>query len=194
MNKTCVIYSYAIGAEVDRLTDLAQGHGWTVTETVTEAPTTPPNQRVGMRSVRRIVEAGHATALVLPSILFLGGSLGEAVALISWLSASNVALVAVSEGIDTTQPLGAAWLAAVAPLAEYQKAIRLESARAGQRRARASGTHCGRPPLGPAVVERIRNSLRVSNGTRPTARKLNVSPSRVALEKQAMIAEQGSAQ
>ncbi len=108
-------------------------------------------------------------------------------ALIAKMVDAKVQLVSVAEGIDSTGSDGRAWLGAVASLAGHQRAIRLEKIRSGQRRARASGTHCGRPPLAPAVVEKIALFLANGHGIRPTSRMVAVSPSRVAAEKKSMI-------
>lgn len=59
--------------------------------------------------------------------------------------ALGVDFVSYSESIDTSTPLGRAMFAVVAALAELERALIVERSVEGQRRARARGTHVGRP-------------------------------------------------
>ena len=55
MGKICLVYCLAIEGEVQRLHDLAQHHGRTVTQTLTENPATAPDQRSGLAAIRRML-------------------------------------------------------------------------------------------------------------------------------------------
>jgi len=57
----------------------------------------------------------------------------------------GVDFVSYSESIDTSTPLGRAMFAIVAALGELERSIVVERSVEGQRRARARGTHVGRP-------------------------------------------------
>ena len=97
--------------------------------------------------------------------------------------------LAVNEGIDTTTPEGSAQMAAIALLKGYQQALRHQKARAGQLRAVAAGVPFGRPPVPDNIIRSVRTALAAGHGIRPTARKMGISPARVATEKAAMTAD-----
>jgi DNA invertase Pin-like site-specific DNA recombinase len=59
--------------------------------------------------------------------------------------ALGVDFVSYSESIDTSTPLGRAMFSIVAALGELERSIVVERSVEGQRRARARGTHVGRP-------------------------------------------------
>lgn len=191
MDKVCV-YCLAEQGEVQRLTDLAQHHGWTITQTLTEHPSTAPDRRAGLAAIRRMVAAGTVEAIVAPSVTLLGASLDQMVALIGRMAGGGVALIAEAEGIDTTTTDGAAWMSAVASLQTYREAVRRQAARAGQLRAKEAGVKLGRPPVAGNTIERVRIALAAGHGVRPTARQMGISAARVSAEKQAMAAERVS--
>lgn len=59
--------------------------------------------------------------------------------------ALGVEFVSYSESLDTSTPMGRAMFSIVAALAELERNIVVERSVEGQRRARARGTHVGRP-------------------------------------------------
>lgn len=59
--------------------------------------------------------------------------------------ALGVEFVSYSESLDTSTPMGRAMFSIVAALAELERNIIIERSAEGQRRARARGTHVGRP-------------------------------------------------
>lgn len=59
--------------------------------------------------------------------------------------ALGVDFVSYSESIDTSTPLGRAMFSIVAALGELERSLIVERSVEGQRRARARGTHVGRP-------------------------------------------------
>src|SRR5271170_2893444 len=59
--------------------------------------------------------------------------------------ALGVEFVSYSESLDTSTPMGRAMFSIVAALAELERNIVVERSVEGQRRARARGTHIGRP-------------------------------------------------
>jgi putative DNA-invertase from lambdoid prophage Rac len=186
MDKIGIIYCHDLEAEVQRLTDLVRRYGWTTIQTVTESAATAPDHRAGMASIRRVVAKGDVQAIVVPSLIMLGASLDEAVALIAKMADSKIDLIAVAEGIDTTTSSGSAWMAAIASLGGFQRALRHRRARAGQLRAMEAGVRFGRPPISDSTMKSVRAALEAGYGVRPTARRMGISPARVAAEKQAM--------
>jgi DNA invertase Pin-like site-specific DNA recombinase len=59
--------------------------------------------------------------------------------------ALGVEFVSYSESLDTSTPMGRAMFSIIGALAELERNIVLERSIEGQRRARARGTHVGRP-------------------------------------------------
>ncbi|MGE0711189.1 MAG: recombinase family protein [Planctomycetota bacterium] len=59
--------------------------------------------------------------------------------------ALGIDFVSYSESLDTSTPMGRAMFSIVAALAELERRIVVERSAEGQRRARARGTHVGRP-------------------------------------------------
>jgi DNA invertase Pin-like site-specific DNA recombinase len=186
MDKIGIIYCYDLAAEVQRLHDLAQRHGCTFIQTFTESAATAPGRRAGITAIQRMLAKGEVQVLIVPSLLILGASLDETVALIAKMSCGKVDLIAEAEGIDTTNPAGAAWMASIASLQGYREAVHRQTARAGQLRAKQAGVKFGRPPIPHGTIEKVRTALEAGHGIRPTARKTGVSPARVAAEKAAM--------
>ena len=88
--------------------------------------------------------------------------------------ALGVEFVSYSESVDTSTPIGRAMFSIVAALAELERNITMERSVEGQRRARARGTHIGRPRR--AVDETRVMQLRADGvSVRGVARTLGVS-------------------
>ena len=191
MRINCITYCLFIDKDDPaRLHQIAADRGWTVVAAYQDDPLTASNQRPGYKALLRSLTKGGLGALVVPSLLALGSTLDEAVALLAKLKAADVHLVVFEDGIDTRTPEGAAWLVAVASLAGFHQAIRKQKARAGQRRAQDAGVKFGRPPIESDTLNKLRNALRDdTSSVRSLARRLGISPSRVQMEKNAMLAE-----
>jgi DNA invertase Pin-like site-specific DNA recombinase len=189
MGQTCIIYCLSQNGEAERLRSIAETRGWTVTAIFTDSPATAHDQRSGHAAMRRMVTKGRVSAILVSELAILGAGLDGPdglVAFIAKLVDTEVDLIVEAEGIDTTLPAGKAWAATVASLHSYSKAQRQARVRAGQQRARLSGTPWGRPKIADGVLQGVRAALAAGHGVRPTARKMGISPARVAAEKQAM--------
>ena len=88
--------------------------------------------------------------------------------------ALGVEFVSYSESLDTSTPMGRAMFSIVAALGELERNIIIERSVEGQRRARARGTHIGRPlrAVDEARVMRLRAE---GMSVRAVARALGVS-------------------
>jgi DNA invertase Pin-like site-specific DNA recombinase len=88
--------------------------------------------------------------------------------------ALGVEFVSYSESLDTSTPMGRAMFSIIAALAELERNIIIERSVEGQRRARARGTHVGRPRR--AIDEARVLELRAEGvSVRSVARALGVS-------------------
>src|SRR6266700_5026941 len=79
----------------------------------------------------------------------LGRSLNELIETVENLQKRNVALVSLTEHIDTTTATGKLFLQFIAMLAEFERNLISERTKAGLAAARARGRVGGRPPVKP---------------------------------------------
>ena len=100
----------------------------------------------------------------------------------SELHALRIDLFLHQQGLDTTTPAGKAMFQMLGVFAEFGRAMIQERVRAGLKRAKSEGKRLGRPPLAPALVERIREALNKpgrTEGVRRLAARYGVDPSTV---------------
>jgi DNA invertase Pin-like site-specific DNA recombinase len=191
MDKTCIIYTLASEVEVDRLKAICADHGHTAITVLTDSPTTP-GHGAGYATLVRMVGRGTVQMVIVPSLTVLGGGLDDLVKLIAMMAEKQVDMIAEAEKICSTHPEGKAWMASIASLQQYQIGLRHRKARAGQLRARESGTVFGRPKINPAIICKVQTALREGAGVRITAKRFQISPARVAAEKRAMANAENS--
>lgn len=89
---------------------------------------------------------GRGDTLVVVRIDRLGRSLADLVAVLDDLGRRGVAFRSLTEGLDTTTPMGRMVYQLAAAFAEYERALISERTRAGLATARARGARIGRPP------------------------------------------------
>jgi DNA invertase Pin-like site-specific DNA recombinase len=111
----------------------------------------------------------------------LGRSLQDLVGFLSELHALKIDLFLRQQGLDTTTPAGKAMFQMMGVFAEFERAMIQERVRAGLARARSEGKRLGRPPIAPALAERIREALATPGrpGVRVLAKQLGVNVSTV---------------
>jgi DNA invertase Pin-like site-specific DNA recombinase len=111
----------------------------------------------------------------------LGRSLQDLVAFLSELHALKIDLFLRQQGLDTTTPAGKAMFQMMGVFAEFERAMIQERVRAGIARARSEGKRLGRPPIAPALAERIRKALATPGrpGVRVLAERFGVNVSTV---------------
>jgi DNA invertase Pin-like site-specific DNA recombinase len=107
----------------------------------------------------------------------LGRSLQDLVSFLAELRAVGCDLYLHQQGVDTTTPAGRALFQMLGVFAEFERAIIVERVRAGIARAKAEGTHCGRPRVVPAVEQAIRAAIATGAGIRKVARECGVGVS-----------------
>lgn len=89
---------------------------------------------------------GRGDTLVVVRIDRLGRSLADLVAVLDDLGRRGVAFRSLTEGLDTTTPMGRMVYQLAAAFAEYERSLISERTRAGLATARARGARIGRPP------------------------------------------------
>ncbi len=102
----------------------------------------------------------------------LGLSLKELIETVENLQKRNIALVSLTEPIDTTNAAGKLFLQFLAILAEFERNLMSERTKAGLAAARARGRVGGRPPIKPTDTKVvIVKQLHANNTPDPTILK-----------------------
>ena len=112
----------------------------------------------------------------------LGRSLQDLVGFLSELHALRIDLFLHQQGLDTTTPAGKALFQMMGVFAEFERSMIQERVRAGLRRAKSEGRRLGRPPIAPALQQRIREALNKpgrTEGVRKIAARFGVDPGTV---------------
>jgi DNA invertase Pin-like site-specific DNA recombinase len=115
----------------------------TITDTASGAKTS----RQGLDDLMRLVRRGKVEVVACYKLDRLGRSLPHLAQLIAELDCHHVALVASSQGIDTSEdsPAGRLQMHVLAAVAQFERTLIVERVRAGQAAARAKGVKFGRP-------------------------------------------------
>lgn len=123
---------------------------------------------------------GKGDTLTVVRIDRLGRSLTDLVSTLDDLAARGVHFRSLTEGIDTSTPLGRMFYQLAAAFAEYERALIRERTCAGIDAARAAGRRIGRPPALTDEQRTLARRLRdQGEGVAAIARILKVSPSTV---------------
>lgn len=123
---------------------------------------------------------GKGDTLTVVRIDRLGRSLTDLVSTLDDLAARGVHFRSLTEGIDTSTPLGRMFYQLAAAFAEYERALIRERTCAGIDAARAAGRRIGRPPALTDEQRALARRLRAQGeGVAAIARLLKVSPSTV---------------
>lgn len=133
---------------------------------------------------------GRGDTLVVVRIDRLGRSLADLVAVLDDLGRRGVAFRSLTEGLDTTTPMGRMVYQLAAAFAEYERSLISERTRAGLAAARARGARIGRPPALTDEQRAIAHQLRDQGCNKAAiARILGVSRSTIRRALQADRAE-----
>lgn len=123
---------------------------------------------------------GKGDTLTVVRIDRLGRTLADLVSTLDDLAARGVRFCSLTEGIDTSTPLGRMFYQLAAAFAEYERALIRERTCAGIDAARAAGRRIGRPPALTDEQRTLARRLRdQGEGVAAIARILKVSPSTV---------------
>jgi DNA invertase Pin-like site-specific DNA recombinase len=137
--------------------------------------------REGLDALMKEVRQGRIDVLVVYKLDRLGRSLQHLAQIIGELEAHGTALVATSQGIDTSEsnPAGRLQMHVLAAVAEFERSVIRERINAGLAAARERGTILGRPrTLHHHTGAAAKLSRRGLSG-RKIAEKLNIPPGSV---------------
>jgi DNA invertase Pin-like site-specific DNA recombinase len=188
--RTSPHHSDDVSARIARFQTIANDLGWTIETTLHDHCGLEIKRRPGLERLRKLMAGGEIDIVIVPALTALAGSLDDLATVVVALHAAGCHLYAHEEGIDTGSSAGAAWLSAMVVAAEFRAKARRERVREGVARARAAGIKFGRACIPTAKLKAVREHLRAGMGIRPTSRATGVSPARVLMERDAMLAEQ----
>src|SRR4051812_11613804 len=108
-------------------------------------------------------------------------SMRELVNALSEFKSLGIDFISYGEGADTTTPQGKLLFGIMASLAEFERSLIAERVKAGMQRAKAQGTHTGRPALSEHLSRKI--AVLLESTPRPSdraiAKSVGVSPESV---------------
>jgi DNA invertase Pin-like site-specific DNA recombinase len=105
--------------------------------------------RLGLNRLMNDVRNRRIDAVVCVKLDRLGRSLPHMAQIIAEMDANQVALIATSQGIDTSRdnPAGRLQMHVLMAVAEFERSLIKERTKAGLEAARARGSRLGRPPM-----------------------------------------------
>ena len=117
------------------------------TRIVTDTASGAKTSRLGLDEMMTLVRRGKVDAVACFKLDRLGRSLGHLAQMIAEFDQHGVALIATSQGIDTSEdsPAGRLQMHVLCAVAEFERTLIIERVRAGQAAARAKGVTFGRP-------------------------------------------------
>ena len=117
-------------------------NGRTITETISGS--VAANERAGFRKLLDKLETGDV--LVVTKLDRLGRNAMDVRATVDALASMGVRVHCLAlGGVDLTSPAGKMTMGVIAAVAEFERDLLIERTLSGQARARAAGTHMGRP-------------------------------------------------
>ncbi len=115
------------------------------------------DQRAALERALRAVKAGDV--LVVWKLDRLGRSLQDLIAILDQINSRGAGFASLSDGIDTTTPVGKLLFHVTGAMAEFERSLISERTKAGMEAARRKGRRPGRPPRLDADQRRQINAL-----------------------------------
>jgi DNA invertase Pin-like site-specific DNA recombinase len=139
------------------------------------------DRRPGFDALHRDIARRKFDLVMAWSVCRLGRSLRDLLSLLEDMRAKNVDLFLEKQGLDTSTPSGRLMFQMVGAFSEFERAMIQERVKSGMQRARANGKHIGRPPMDPALREKIIAALNEPGrpGIRKIAERFAMSPTTV---------------
>ena len=188
MSKRAAIYvrvstdHQSVENQIRELRQVAERRGWEVVEVYSDAGISGAKDRKQRPGLDRMLnDAGRRRFDIVMAwaIDRVGRSLIDLLGTIQHLDACGVDLYLDQQNIDTSTPMGKLVFQVTGAFAEFERSMIRQRVHAGLRRAVAKGQRLGRPPIAPALAERIREALKGGMSIRKTAAKFDVNKSTV---------------
>lgn len=145
------------------------------------------DQRPGYDALLKGVARGEFQLVAAWSVDRLGRSLRDLVLFLDELQHRHVDLYLHQQGLDSSTPAGRAMFGMLSVFSDFERSMIRSRVISGVNRARAAGKRLGRPPVDPAMIEKVKRLLGQGTGIRPTAKKLKVSTGLVQRVKADMV-------
>lgn len=172
--------SYA--SQEHELREFCRRRGWDNVQVYQEKESGTTVTRPGFERMMHAARAGQLTAVLAYKLDRLGRSLTHLALVLDELGRLGVALVCVSQGIDTSDgnPAGRLQLGVLMAVAEFERSLIRERTLAGLRAAQARGQRLGRPSSAAQHQAEVLRRLAAGDSIRQVARALGISVGSVA--------------
>jgi DNA invertase Pin-like site-specific DNA recombinase len=171
MTKRIIIYGRVSTTEQRHDSQIAEVQNYcarrwannTAVTIITDTASGAKTSREGLDRLMNLVRRNKVDVIACFKLDRLGRSLPHLAQIITELDQHNVAIVATSQGIDTSHdsPAGRLQMHVLMAVAEFERTLIVERVRAGQAAARAKGVKFGRPATlnrhKQTVMELLRN-------------------------------------
>ena len=136
-----------VGLQLEELRAIADQRGWkTAGEYVDDGVSGAKESRPALDRLLDDARRGCFSVLVVWKLDRLGRSLRHLLGLLDELRTAGVEFVSLRDpGMDSTSPHGRLMIQVIGAFCEFERSLIQERVRAGVARAKANGTHCGRP-------------------------------------------------
>lgn len=112
--------------------------------------------RPGYRALMADADRRRFDLVMVWALDRFGRSLRQLVTDLELFRVKGIGFRSHTQAIDTTSPGGMLLFQIMAAFAEFERSLTVERVRAGLEAARAKGKRLGRPPVDPAIAERVR--------------------------------------
>jgi site-specific DNA recombinase len=143
----------SLDAQQVSCTAIATGHGYTIAEVIADERSGKNLDRPGIQRVLAAVQAGTIGGVLIYKLDRLTRSRRDLDDLLPMFDAAGVALVSVTERLDTSSAMGRFFIAMLGAMAQWERETIAERVTMGIRHRKAQGGFVGgRPPAGLRVV------------------------------------------
>jgi DNA invertase Pin-like site-specific DNA recombinase len=165
--------------QVQELRRYCEARGWAVVaEHVDNGVSGAAESRPALDTLRTGAKRRQFDAVVIWSLDRLGRNLKHLITLLDEFHAVGVSFISLKEGLDWTTPAGRLQAQLLGMISEFERARIAERVKLGMARARAEGTHVGRPAAAAMTDADLRQVAHLS--VRQAAATLGVSKSLIA--------------
>lgn len=144
--------------QVQELRRVAEARGWTVVQVYTDhgiSGSKGRDQRPGLDAALKDASRRSYDVLMAWAVDRLGRSLEDLLGILKHCQATGTDLFIQQQAVDTTTPTGRLVFQVMGAFAEWERALIVARVNAGVARAKAAGTHCGRPATSAEVAAEI---------------------------------------
>ena len=132
--------------QTQELRRYVDARGWVLVREFADSGVSGASQsRPGLDELMREAKRRRFDAVLVWSLDRLGRNLKHLITLLDEFQALGIAFISLREGLDWTTPAGRLQAQLLAMISEFERSRIAERVRVGMARARATGTHVGRP-------------------------------------------------